>query len=192
MKTVIVGAALANRPFNGGGAWVRLSWIHGLRRLGYRVFFIEQITPQACVDEDGKQTAFLKSLNVRFFRDVVERFGLADSSALVLGDGEETIGPDYKSLIDIAASADVLLNISGHVALPPLLHGPRIKVYLDIDPGFTQFWHAEGNAGSRLAGHDHFYTIGENIGQTDCMIPKSGINWAHYAATRGSQQLADD
>src|SRR6202042_2177862 len=81
------------------------------------------------------------------------------------------------SLTDIAASADMLLNISGHIALPPLLQGPRIKVYLDIDPGFTQFWHAEGNPGSRLEGHDHFYTIGENIGRADCMIPTSGTNW---------------
>jgi hypothetical protein len=177
MKTILVGAALANRPFNGGGAWVRLSWIKGLRRLGFRVFFIEQILPEACVDSAGKHAPFVESVNYAFFRDIVAQYGLAESSALVLGNGEETLGTDYRSLIDIASSADLLLNISGHISLSPLMHGPRKRLYLDIDPGFTQFWHADGNPGSRLAGHDYFYTIGENIGQSECKVPTSGINW---------------
>ena len=51
------------------------------------------------------------------------------------------------------------------------------KVYIDIDPGFTQFWHAEGNAGTRLAGHTDYFTIGENIGRPECPIPTGGIHW---------------
>jgi hypothetical protein len=50
-------------------------------------------------------------------------------------------------------------------------------VYLDLDPGFTQYWLAGGGSGSRLAGHDLFYTVGENIGRANCDIPTSGIPW---------------
>ena len=53
MPTAIVSGALANKPFNGGAAWTRLSWALGLRRLGFRVCFVEQIDPATCVDASG-------------------------------------------------------------------------------------------------------------------------------------------
>jgi hypothetical protein len=53
----------------------------------------------------------------------------------------------------------------------------RRKVYIDLDPGFTQFWHAAGSAGPRLAGHDSYFTIGENIGAPGCHIPTGDIRW---------------
>ena len=40
MDTVVVSGAIANKLLNGGEAWVRLSWILGLRRLGLDVWFV--------------------------------------------------------------------------------------------------------------------------------------------------------
>jgi hypothetical protein len=54
---------------------------------------------------------------------------------------------------------------------------PRRKIFIDLDPGYTQFWHAAGNAGSRLEGHDCYYTVGENIGTPACSIPVGAIPW---------------
>jgi hypothetical protein len=51
------------------------------------------------------------------------------------------------------------------------------RVYIDLDPGYTQFWHATGNPGPRLEGHNSFYTVGENIGRPHCSIPTAGIRW---------------
>ena len=82
-QTIIVAGALANKPWNGGEAWVRLSWLLGFRRLGYRVFFIEQIEPQTCVDELGRPASFAASTNLAFFRHIVRAFGLGDSAALI-------------------------------------------------------------------------------------------------------------
>src|SRR5262249_26477685 len=42
---------------------------------------------------------------------------------------------------------------------------------------FTQFWTAQGSSSARLAGHDVFFTVGENIGSPDCPIPTCGIAW---------------
>jgi hypothetical protein len=53
----------------------------------------------------------------------------------------------------------------------------RRKVYVDLDPGYTQFWHADGNGGSRLEGHDFYFTVGENIGTPACSIPTGGVRW---------------
>jgi hypothetical protein len=78
---------------------------------------------------------------------------------------------------EIAAGADLLVNISGHLDLEPLMSVLRRKAYVDLDPGFTQFWHAAGNPGARLAGHDLYFTVGENIGAADCAVPTDGIEW---------------
>jgi len=50
VKVIVVSGALANKYRNGGGAWERLSWVTGLRRLGFDVYFIEQIAAESCVD----------------------------------------------------------------------------------------------------------------------------------------------
>src|SRR5262249_40900414 len=51
------------------------------------------------------------------------------------------------------------------------------RAFVDIDPGFTQFWHQAGLAGANLHGHDVFFTIGELIGTDKCTVPTGGIDW---------------
>ena len=55
----------------------------------------------------------------------------------------------YREMLDVAEGADLLLNISGHLTLEPLMRRLRRKAYLDLDPGYTQFWYASGDAGAR-------------------------------------------
>ncbi len=146
MKTLVVAGALANRPYNAGGAWVRLSWLLGLKKLGFEVYFIEQIDPRACVDSAGAAAGFKECVNRDYFRQVVEQFGLADRAALIYGDCDEVHGAALADVLAVCKSAAALVNISGHLALRPLMDAFRRKVYIDIDPGFTQFWHAQGSA----------------------------------------------
>ncbi len=177
MKTILVAGALANRPLNGGGAWVRLSWLLGLKKLGFQVYFIERIAPESCVDRTGAKTSFQDCVNRRYFAEVVARFELDGAAALICGDGAEVHGASLSDLSAVCQSAAALLNISGHLTVKPLMDALRRKVFIDIDPGFTQFWHAAGNPGARLDGHTDFFTIGENIGHADCPIPTCGIHW---------------
>lgn len=164
MSVVIVAGALANKPHNGGGAWERLSWVTGLRRLGCDVYFVEQI-------------AAIDSARHDWFASVTEWFGLSGRAALVDVGGKECAGMSSSRLREIAASADLLVNLSGHLTLKPLLAGPRRKVYVDVDPGYTQIWHADPATTFSVDGHDDYFTIGENIGTTDCPIPTGGIRW---------------
>jgi hypothetical protein len=177
MTTLVVTGAIANKYLNGGEAWIRLSWIRGLQRLGCRVSFIEQIDPAACVGEDGAPAPFDRSATRVYFDRVMEEFGLAGSSALVVGEGEATSGLTYDEVLDLAAETDLLVNMSGNVRSPEILGRVRKRAYLDLDPGFTQFWEAAGNTGARLAGHDVYFTVGENIGTEGCPIPTIGIDW---------------
>ena len=77
----------------------------------------------------------------------------------------------------MASQADVLFNLSGNLRVEPLFSAPRRRVYVDLDPGYTQFWHADGSDGARLAGHDLFLTVGLNIGGRGCTVPTGGIPW---------------
>jgi len=95
----------------------------------------------------------------------------------VYENGEQTWGLGPRDLFEIAEAADLLINISGHLAWEALLRRFRRKAYIDIDPGFTQYWHAAGSPGAKLAGHDYYFTIGENIGTSACDIPTGGLRW---------------
>ncbi|HEX5416459.1 MAG TPA: hypothetical protein VFZ25_12390 [Chloroflexota bacterium] len=178
MKTkVIVSGAIANKWGNGGATWTRLSWIRGLQRLGFEVYVIEQIARANCVDGAGRTAPFAESVNLAYFRHVIEEFGLADRATLVDVDSGQTAGHRFDDLEAITADAACLINITGHLTLPGPRRAIRRAVYLDLDPGFTQFWHAAGNLGPRLAGHDFYFTVGENVGQPGCAIPTGGIRW---------------
>jgi hypothetical protein len=177
MATVLVAGALANKPLNGGAAWVRLSWIGGLARLGFDVYFIEQIEASACFDSENQRVDFEQSLNRMYFDEVVAAFGLSGSSALLYDGGSNVHGATWPEVLEWAEEADMLVNMSGHLNLDPLLRRARRKVFVDTDPGFTQMWHSAGLVGARLAGHDLYFTIGENIGARSCTIPTAGIRW---------------
>lgn len=166
---VVVAGAMANKPANGGEAWVRLSWIRGLERLGCRVFFVEQIAEAQCTDPAGAWAPFAASANLAWFRQVTAAFGLRERSALLCDTGASE-GMAAADVADLAAGA-LLVNISGNLSDPVLRSAFGRRAYVDIDPGFTQFWHESGNRGARLEGHDRYFTIGENIGTPGCPIP---------------------
>src|SRR2546428_7881354 len=112
MSTILVSGALANKHLNGGEAWVRLNWILGLKKLGFDVFFVEQISRKSCVDPAGIVTPFEKSVNLAYFKEVTEQFGLSGMSALLNERGEQVHGLSYGQLLELADRADLLVNIS--------------------------------------------------------------------------------
>lgn len=174
MTTIVVAGAVANKPGNGGEAWVRLSWANGLAELGADVHFVEQITPATCVDGSGAPCSVEESTNLAFFREVTaaQRF-----RATLLTDDGRTFGAPLADLHDVADAADLLVNISGHLRRPDLLRRFIRTAYVDIDPGFTQLWHAAGMNDLGIADHDVHFTIGERIGAPDCDLPCGGIEW---------------
>src|SRR5258708_34710896 len=83
MSLIVVSGAIANKLHQGGSAWVRLSYLRGLRRLGYRVHYLVQIAPQTCVDAQGAPAPFESCANWAYFNDVMNEFDLADSATLL-------------------------------------------------------------------------------------------------------------
>ncbi len=160
---IILSGAIANKAGQGGEAWVRLNRMLGLRQLGFDVHFVEQLQPGA------------PATAVDFFRDTMSRHGLAECAAL-LGEDGARCGPPLARVLEFASGGDALVNISGHLALDAVFERVKRRVYVDIDPGFTRIWHAQG-AKLGLGRHDAHFTIGENIGTPGCVIPTCGFAW---------------
>lgn len=163
-RPIVVAGAIASKLHNGGEAWVRMSWLDAVRCVGRDAWLVEQI--------DRPSPA-----HIAYFRDVVDWFGVADRSLLVDGRGNAVVGPAGVDPRDVADSAEALLNISGHLAGTTLFERFSHRVMVDIDPGYTQIWHARGLEGANVDGHHAYSTIGENIGADDCAIPTNGVPW---------------
>jgi hypothetical protein len=175
MTTAVVGGALANKAGYGGEAWVRMSWVSGLRRLGIDAWLVENIDSSVCVDQWGAPCIPAESYNRGYFDEVTTAFGLARRAVLLVDGGREVFGAGSEAL-DAAREADLVVNIGGHLPTTDLF--PRaLWAYVDIDPGWTQFWFQTGNSAARIAGHDAFFSIAENLGTAGCRIPTAGIAW---------------
>ena len=147
MTTAVVGGALANKAGYGGEAWIRMSWVMGLRRLGIDAWLVEDLDSAACTDRDGAPVAAADSYNLAYFRAVVAEFGLADRSVLRVDGGAEIYGAgadDADVLAALAEETALVINIGGHLSAATLFPRAR-RVYVDIDPGWTQSWHVAGD-----------------------------------------------
>ena len=87
----IVSGALANKPRNGGEAWVRLTWVLGLRGSASRSYFVEQIGRP--IAPPGRSAGGVPAfVNRAYFESVVADFGLGGRSSLLCDGGRETAG----------------------------------------------------------------------------------------------------
>lgn len=179
MASIVVAGALANKPGNGGEAWVRLSWAEGFRALGYDTYLFEQLHPATAVDRAGRAAAVADSWNLEWFRHVTTTFGWAERAVLIDAGTGESHGMAADRPGDIADDAVLLVNISGHLQMPKLLQRFGRRAYVDIDPGFTQIWDAQGVTGLGLEQHHVHFTVAANIGRPECPIPTVGRDWRH-------------
>lgn len=171
---IIVSGMVAAIPDHGGTTWVVLQYLLGFRRLGCRVVFVESL-PESSLSPRGVPVD--RTRNADYFRRVMEDFGFERDSAILVVGTRQTVGLSYEELRRIARSADVLINISGLLSDEGLTGEIPRRLYLDIDPAFTQLWHASDDCNMRFRGHTHFATIGLAIGRPDCPVPTCGLPW---------------
>ena len=167
---------IAADPHQGGATWAVLQWVLGLRALGHDVWLVDPMAPGSLRPGGGR---LHDSINARYFQAVADAFDLRDRAALLLQGTHETVGVSYRALLEHATRSDVLINISGLLTDHGLRDPVPCRVYLDLDPGFVQLWHAAEGIDMRFDGHTHFVTIGQAVGRADCGIPTCGRSWLH-------------
>ncbi len=184
MPKLILGAVLARCPRGAAGhTCAVMNWALSFRNLGWEVHLVECL-PEKDLEYDANAE---ESVQERFWRETCKEFGFIGSESLLI---EETPGnssaknsrrarwiEDREKFRAVAQEADLFLNYSGQFKRLDLLGPHTPKVYLDVDPAFTQLWAEVSHCDMNLTGHDVFWTIGRSIGSPEALLPDAGIQW---------------
>jgi hypothetical protein len=170
LTVCLAPAKTMSYPRGGGHLWVYLHWALGLRALGCRVIWLEALD----LDEPLEVTKG----NVAALRDHLDRYGLAESLALVSADGAPLPRDLAARVLDLeaAAEADLLINL-WHSLPATVVRRFRRSALIDTDPGLLQVWMAAGTV--RVAPHDLYFTIGETVGTPAARFPDCGLRWLY-------------
>jgi hypothetical protein len=173
VSRIVVSGMVAADTDQGGAAWAVLQYVVGLQRLGHDVLLVEQMAADA-LQPTG--TALADSANAAYFALALHEAQVDSGAALLLEGSGETFGRSYDELRQWVAGADLLLNVSGILTDPALFGEVPVRAYLDLDPAFNQLWQEQG-IDMRFAGHTHFVTVGQAIGEPGCPVPTLGLDW---------------
>jgi hypothetical protein len=174
MSSIVIAGSLAQKPGRGGHSWVFLQYLLGFRKLGWDVVFLDRLEPDMCVDDAGAPARVEDSANLRYFLEIMRRFGFEGRYGLLCG--SRTFGLSRLEIVERLAASAALVNIMGFINDPEVLAAAPRRIFLDIDPGFGQMWQALG-LHDAFSGHDSFVTIAEAIGRPTCSIPLCGRTW---------------
>jgi hypothetical protein len=175
---ILIAGNIETHPICGGGnTWAFLQYVLGFRRLGFDTYYVEELDRQQCIDQEWRRICFTDSINARHFRTFIERFDLHGHAALLERGGPGHVGLSLCDVEKIARDIDLLINLSGSLQLKSVLGAVRRRMYVDLDPGYTQIWHEQYGVDMNLHGHDVYVTVGLNLGNSDCPFPTCGIRW---------------
>jgi hypothetical protein len=173
--SVVIAAALAQRPHAGGHTWFAMQYLLGFRRLGWEVLLIDRLDREMCRDAAGGACDPRRSTQLAYLAETMERFGLADCWTVLLPEGDAAGVPREEARRRVG-EADFLLNVMGYLDDDEILAAAPLRVFLDVDPGFGQMWRELGQC-DLFAGHDRFVSVGLNVGCPGCAVPDCGLAW---------------
>ena len=170
MATLVVVEDLAGPAVigRGGHAMYVLHWLHAFKRSGHDVLFVEFL------DESPEPEA------AEYFNGILSRWWALDRSALISVDDERSVaGIHSDEVARWASRADALITLAAHYRREPwpLVDQLRPRVLIDTDPGYTHLWAAEGEPAEIFGEHDHYFTVGANVGTSRSALPTAGIDW---------------
>ncbi len=186
MRVVVTGL-VATYPV-GGVAWDYLQYVQGFAALGCDVVYLED-TGQWFYDPDAATftpepragAAYLAAA----LRAADARAG--DSAGQCAAPDGRYLGMDEQAVRRACAGADLFLNVSGACWLRDAYREARIAAYIDTDPCYSQAKLAAVDGGvadelisesaALIRRHDVFFTLGEHVGQPDCLVPTVGLTW---------------
>ena len=172
-KRAIVGVGLAGFPEKAAGnSWAFLQWGLGLRDLGWEVWLVESLQKKEIINAERRPCALAESVNRAHWEKILREIGW-DEKATLLAEGEKI---EERGLREFAQGADLFLNLSGHFKRPDLVESVAARVYVDLDPGFTQIWAKVYQSPMNFAGHQSFWSVGLSMGR-GALVPDTGHVW---------------
>ncbi len=169
----------------GGVAWDYLQYVIGFARLGHDVYYHEDTwswpyhpLEKTYTEDASYSAAYLADFFKSYAPDLSQRWHYLHLH-------EASFGMSRKSFDEVAATADIFLNVSGACMIPEELSPRCVKVFLDTDPGYNQImlserfdWSENVDRWCRsVEAHDQHFTYAENIHGPDCLVPKLHYDW---------------
>jgi len=168
---VVCAVVIAHVPENSAGnTWAFLNWALGLREAGLDVWLVEHLASTALAWPAGPRAAG-GSLNERLWRQVVDEFGFTDRATLFI-DGD---APEAGAFTTFAREADLFVNLSGQFHLHDRVVHIRRRLYVDLDPAFTQLWATTCDVDMNFDAHTDFASVGSCL--DDAILPRTGHRW---------------
>ena len=126
----------------GGRTWSKLHYLMGLSRLGREVYYVEDSDDYpSCYDPARDVVDCHAAYGLRYADDVLSRVGMGERWTYYDAHQGQWRGPCASRILDICATADVVINLCGVNPLRPWLLQIPVRVYVDQDPAFTQIRH---------------------------------------------------
>jgi hypothetical protein len=184
--TIIVTGYAATYPF-GGATWDYLQYVIGFKRLGHRVYYLEDtgkwtwdIARNTFTDDARTNVAYLARSLAALEPALADHWAFRDVH-------DQYHGMSQAQVAQLCREADVFINYSGSCILREEYLACRTKVYLDTDPLYNQagevdYLRGTADAETRWAvdymlQHDRFLSFAENIGKPHCTIPTALFAW---------------
>ncbi len=175
----IIFAGTIGRSGLGGQAWASLQYLLGFRALGHEVFYLEDCGDCSWVyNWDKEEWTFELEYPAAYVRECLEPFGLGDCWIYRTNGG--SAGAPLEEFLAFCAEADLLVMRAVPLWVWRREYDlPRRRIFLDVDPGFTQISIANGDKGlaEGIARCERRFTLGQRVGASDCPIPLAGGPW---------------
>jgi hypothetical protein len=175
----IIFAGTIGRSGLGGQAWAVLQYLLGFRALGHDVYYLEDCGRSSWVYIWEKED-WTHELDypAAYVNACLEPFGLGNR--WIYRDNYRSLGVALPEFLEVCAKADLLImRASPFWNWRKEYEGPGRRVFMDVDPGFTQITLANGDQGwvEGVARAERRFTFGQRIGAPDCSIPQNGGPW---------------
>jgi hypothetical protein len=174
---VVLAGYLVRCPL-GGYAWQILHYLAGLRALGFDAYFYEDTAYYGdCFDPVSGNMHVAPDAGVAFAAQFFAQFGFGDRWVFWDAEADRYHGLSREQTTTLLHDAEVVITLAAVNRLPR--GAQQRKIFIDIDPTFTQIRVAQDDRGliELLAEHDVHFTIGENIGTAGCAIPTDRFDW---------------
>ncbi len=177
MKIILAGTI--GRSGLGGQAWACLQYLLGFRALGHEVYYLEDCGDTTWVwDWEKNEWNYDLDYPAAYVNASLAPFGLGDR--WIYRTDKDSRGISIDAFKEICRAADLLI-----MRATPLwswreeYDWPRRRVFIDVDPGFTQITLANGDAGwlAGVARAERRFTLAQRIGEADCPIPQTSGPW---------------
>lgn len=175
---IIFAGSIGRFPV-GGHAWVDMQYLLGLRALGHDVIYVEECGGESWV-YNWQTQEMTNDLDypTAYLQACLELIGFGDK--WIYRSGSDSRGLSVDAVRDACLGADLMMIRAVGIPLwRPEYDSPRRRIFIDMDPAFTQFHLASGRQDlvQTVKRCHHLFTIGQRLGSPDCPVPLLGREW---------------